>query len=385
MRTIVPSLPEFLTEIPAYRKAKGKRYQLRALLLYVCLAMLCGRRSHAAMADWGADYGSAVLAPLGIRGERGPSQSTVHRLFKSVSRDQIEVAFNRWAAAVLQQPDGNLTTDRLGCAFEAIAIDGKTLRGSKKPGASAAHVLRALSHRLAVGLGQVAVDAKSNEIPAKAKLLTLIKVAGRVTTTDALHTHRQVAQAIIDAGGAYLMVVQDNQPTLLADIVTVCKHADVLKDTITEARTCTVHGKRLEERQLRSSSALVNYTDWPGLQHVLQLQRSVTNKHTLKVRQAMAYAVTSRSPECASAAHLLHLWRAHWGIENKLHYVRDVTFDADRSQVRSGHIPHVMAAFRNLAISILRLLGYTTIAAACRRLAARPALALAAVGLPVEI
>lgn len=385
MSTTVPSLAEFLSEIPEYRKAKGKRYQLRALLLYVCLAMLCGRRSQAAIAEWGTDYGRAVLAPLGIRGERGPSQSTLHRLFKYVSREQIEAAFNRWAEAVLHQPDNHMTTDKREWTFEGIAIDGKTLRGSKKQGASDAHLLSALSHRLAVVLGQVAVDDKSNEIPAMTKLLTLINVAGRVTTTDALHTQRQLAQAIIEADGDYVMVVKDNQPTLLADIMTVFEHADVLKDTITETHTCTVHGNRIEERHLRVSSALVGYTNWPGLQQVLQLQRTVTNKRTRKVRHELAYAVTSLSPGRASASHLLQLWREHWGIENKLHYVRDVTFDEDRSQVRSGHVPQVMAAFRNLAISILRLLGYTNIAAACRRLAARPALALAAVGLLLEI
>ncbi len=275
MSTTVPSLAEFLSEIPEYRNAKGKRYQLHALLLSVCLAMLCGRRSQAALAEWGADYGRPVLAPLGIRGERGPSQSTLHRLFKCVSRDQIEAAFNRWAEAVLQQSDTKMTPNRPEDAFEGIAIDGKTLRGSKKQGASDAHLLSALSHRLAIVLGQVAVEDKSNEIPAMTQLLTLITVAGRVTTTDALHTHRQLAQAIIDADGDYMMVVKDNQPTLLADIVTVFEHADVLKDTISETHSCTVHGNRIEERHLRTSSALVGYTDWPSVQQVMQLERPV--------------------------------------------------------------------------------------------------------------
>ncbi len=145
-----------------------------------------------------------------------------------------------------------------------------------------------------------------------------------------------------------------------------------------------MHGNRIEERHLWTSTALVGYADWPGLQQVLKLERTVTNKRTRQVRQEVAYAITSLAPARASAGQLLKLWREHWHIENKLHYVRDVTFDEDRSQVRTGWIPQVMAAFRNLTISILRLLGYTNIAAACRRLAARPTCALAALGLNVE-
>ncbi len=384
MRTEVPPLDSFLTEIPEYRKAKGKRYQLKALLLYVCVAMLCGRRSQSAIANWGADYGSAVLAPLGIEGERGPSQATLHRLFKQLSRDQLEEALSRWAAAVLNQYASTPPVDPAEPAFEGIAIDGKTLRGSKKQGAHDAHLLSALSHRLQVVLGQVAVADKSNEITAMDKLLALIGVAGRVTTTDALLTQRQLAQAILDADGEYVMVVKDNQPALLADIRLVFEHAAVLADTISETRSSTMHGERIEDRQLWTSTALVGYADWPGLQQVMKLERTVTNKRTRPVRQEVAYAVTSLPPPRAAARHLLQLWRDHWHIENKLHYVRDVTFDEDRSQVRTGYIPQVMAAFRNLAISILRLLDYTNIAAACRRLAARPALALAALGLKVE-
>ena len=112
----------------------------------------------------------------------------------------------------------------------------------------------------------------------------------------------------------------------------------------------------------------------------MKLERIVTNKRTLHMRREVGYAVTSLPPARGAAHHLLELWREHWCIENKLHYVRDVSFDEDRSQVRTGHIPQVMAAFRNLAISILRLRGYTNIAAACRRFAARAALALAALG-----
>ena len=122
-------------------------------------------------------------------------------------------------------------------------------------------------------------------------------------------------------------------------------------------------------------------TDWPGHQQVLEVERTITNKRTGETRREVAYAITSLSKERATARQLLQIWRAHWRIENKLHWVRDVTFDEDRSQVRTGRIPQVMAALRNVAISLLRIGDAENIAAATRRYAARPALALAAVGL----
>ncbi len=149
----------------------------------------------------------------------------------------------------------------------------------------------------------------------------------------------------------------------------------------------SIHGRRIEERVLRTSTALCDcYGDdlWPGLGQVLQLKRTITDKHTDRTTSETAYAITSLSPHRATPEQLLTAWREHWHIENKLHWVRDVTFDEDRSTVRSGHIPQVMAALRNTAIGLLRLLGATNIARACRQFAAQPHLALAALGCPLE-
>ena len=150
-----------------------------------------------------------------------------------------------------------------------------------------------------------------------------------------------------------------------------------------------MHGNRIEERVLRTSTALCEvYGDdlWPGLGHgqLLQIKRTVTNKRTGRCTCEIAYAITSLSPQRATPAQLLVVWREHWHIENKLHWVRDVTFDEDRSSVRAGTIPLVMAALRNTTISLLRLLGATNIARACRQMAAQPHLALAALGCPTQ-
>lgn len=150
---------------------------------------------------------------------------------------------------------------------------------------------------------------------------------------------------------------------------------------VSVAEETTVHSQRIERRRLRASTELVGYTDWPGLAQTLAMGRCVTDRRTGERHEQIAYAVTSLAPHRATPAQLLTLWRAHWHIENRLHWVRDVTFGEDGSTVRAGVGPQVLAALRNLAIGLLRLAGATNIAAACRRYAAQPALAFAAIGL----
>lgn len=371
----VPSLRDALADVADFRQAQGRRYQLLPVLLLCCVAMMCGCRSQAAIAEWGMNYGERWLARLGIRRRRGPSQPTLHRIFRGIDCEQLEQAVTKWAEQVLRSYRSR------GPALEGLALDGKTLCGSRFQGAEDAHLLSALSHRLGVVMAQVAVSDHANEISHCDELLLAVVLQGRVITADALLTQRQVAQTILDRGGDYLLAVKENQPLLHEDIALVFEHAHRLSDTIRKARSTDQHGGRITERRLRTSTALAGYTDWPGHNQVLELRRTVTEKRSGKVRREVAYAITSLGTERASAQQLLKLWREHWHIENKLHWVRDVTFDEDRSQVRAGRIPHVMAALRNAAISLLRVCGAENIAAECRRYAAQPELALRAIGL----
>lgn len=371
----LPSLKDALADVPDFRQAQGRRYELLPVLLLCCVAVMCGARSQAAIAEWGQNYGGRWLSRLGLRRGRGPSQPTLHRIFRGLDCARLEQCVTRWAEEVLA-----------ACAappavLEGLAIDGKTLRGSAQQGAAESHLVSALSHRLGVVAAQFAVPDKSHELGHLGSLLEALALEGRVVTCDALHTHKEVAQAVLDRGGDYLLPVKRNQPALRQDIALVFAHAKGLADTITAGQSTDCHGDRIEVRRLRASTALEGYVRWPGHAQVLELRRVVTNKRTAETRHEIVYGITSLDPERASATQLLRLWREHWHVENKLHYVRDVTFDEDRSQVRVGHAPQVMAALRNVAISVLRLCGAENIAAACRRYAARPALALAAVGI----
>ncbi|MBI4491865.1 MAG: ISAs1 family transposase [Chloroflexi bacterium] len=143
------------------------------------------------------------------------------------------------------------------------------------------------------------------------------------------------------------------------------------------------HG-RLERRELTTSTVLEDYLDWPGAHQVFRLERRTTLLPSGEVRGQVVYGVTSLGPNRADPERLLRIARGHWHIENRSHWVREVTFDEDRSQVRVGSIPEVMAAFRNAVIGLLRATGHDRIASTCRRLAAHPWEALALLGISEE-
>ena len=370
-------LIEVFSEIVDVRKARGKRHPLSAILALSCCAMLCGYRSYSAIAEWGRNYGSEITQALGFT-HNTPCAATLHTIFRCIDREALEAKVGIWAESVVAHAPATPETPET-----AIAVDGNRLRGSKKEGAPETHLLSVVAHRLGLMLTQQAVTAKTNEIKEVEIVLSQIVLRGRMVTMDALLTQRQVAQTIVETGGDYIMIVKENQPQLKADIELVFTLPQA-GDRQESARTVDMGHGRIETRNLTTSEALVGYSDWPGLAQVFEMGRHVITKKTGKERVEVVYGVTSLSPERATPDRLLELVRGHWGIENKSQWVRDVTFDEDRSQVRCGNIPQVMATLRNTAIGLLRWAGHTNIAAACRRLAAQPMQALALIGIEFE-
>jgi predicted transposase YbfD/YdcC len=379
MSTTVPSLAQALSLLPDFRQPQGKRYDLLPILMLCCIAMMCGCTSQSAISDWGHNYAQHWLSLLGFKRACAPSQPTLHRIFKGIDARKLELLLSDWCQQVFRLLGFATPAD-----LEGASIDGKLLCGSGKQKAAQPHLLASLSHKLGLVLAQVAVSEKCNEITASSDLIEMLVLKGVVITGDAMFTRRQMAQKIISAGGDYLISVKANQPSLLEDIKQAFTDQWWMADTLTQATTLDSHADRIEERSLKASTALSGYSDWPGLKQVLRMERTITNKRTGVSRQEEAYAITSLDERRASAEELLKLWREHWHIENKLHYVRDVTFKEDKSQVRAGKIPQVMAALRNAAISLMRMTGATNIAAACRRYAAQPGLAMAAIGLDLR-
>jgi len=212
----VRSLVEVLGEIPDVRSRHGRRYSLTSLLALSCAAMQCGARSYSAIAEWGRSHAQDLVRALGFTRATTPCAATLFLAFRGLDRAQVEKVLGAWAEAVLA---ASLVTGEAGALrLPAVALDGKTLRGSRKQGAPGVHVLSALSQQLGLTLGQVSVADKTNEIGATPALLAGLVLEGRVFTMDALLTQRRIAQTLVEGGGHYVMVVNGNQPQLEADI-----------------------------------------------------------------------------------------------------------------------------------------------------------------------
>lgn len=224
MEARVPPLIEVLGAVPEYRSRSGRRHPLVALLATGCAAMLCGARGYSAIADWGRDYAAAhpeLAAALGFTHQPLPCAATYFHVLRRLDRAQFEAVLGAWAGTVLAASAPAPADERHPEREDAVALDGKTLRGSRKQGAPGVHLLSAVSHRLGLTLGQVGVDDKTNEIPVAATLLAGLLLEGRVFTMDALLTQRAVARTIIAGGGDYVMPAKANQPGLYQAIDTL--------------------------------------------------------------------------------------------------------------------------------------------------------------------
>jgi predicted transposase YbfD/YdcC len=344
-------LLELLAQVPDPRKRRGRRHPLAGLLAVGIAAVTAGSRSFAAIGQWAADAGPEVLAGLGAA--RGPAEeSTFRRAFALVSADVLDRVLGTWLWTRAVRADGRLV----------IAVDGKTVRGARNKNGKAPHLVAALAHGIGAVLGQVAVDEKSNEIPAVRDLLkAFASLASAVVTIDAMHTQHDTAQLITGRGADYLMTVKANMPTLYKQLK---KLPWAAVPAVSEVSTD--HGRRAR-RTIKAVLAPA-WIEFEGAAQVAQLRRTVTKKGKKTVE--VVYLITSdrdAGPETLAA------WaRRHWHIENKLHWVRDVTYQEDKSLVRTGNAPRVMASPRSLVISILRLDGHANIAAANRHHARDP-------------
>jgi len=203
------SLMSFLADVPDPRGAMGRRHPLVAMLTHACCAMLCGCPGYAAIAQWGRDQPIEFMHRIGYR--RTPaSYGSFQGLLSRLDAAALEAALSRWVAHLLGEPVlGDL---------RAMALDGKTSRGSLTPFDAAVHLLAAMDQRTGGVLGQIRVDAKTNEHKAALELLRSLALAGRVVTGDAMFCQRDLSKQVVEAGGHYLCKVDDNQPTLKAAI-----------------------------------------------------------------------------------------------------------------------------------------------------------------------
>jgi predicted transposase YbfD/YdcC len=340
--------------------------------LLLVAGLLSGRNSQRAVARWSQQLAWPWLRALGFTRAGGPSQATLHRMLRDVDVGQLERLLGTW----LQHVRAALRPQAARW-LDGIAIDGKTLRGARRLGAADVHLVSACCQRWTLVLGEVAVAEASQGLAAVGPLLAHLALQGETVTLDAHFTQYAVASQIVHQGGAYLMVVKGNQPTLRADIA----HATAWPARrLGQAHTRDLAHGRIETRHLTVADA--QDIAWPYARQVLRIEQRALDKRTGQVLATdTRYAVTSLPPEQAGPPALLRLWRTHWGIENPLHWVRDAVFGEDRSTTRTGHAPHALAICRNLAIGLLHVWRRPAITAAREHFASHPALLFRCLGL----
>ena len=211
-------------------------------------------------------------------------------------------------------------------------------------------------------------------------LLGQLELREKVVTGDALYCQRELSLRVPEQGGDYFWALKDNQPGV-KEAVSLLFEQPPWGESFDYACQEGRRGDRWERRRLWASTALNEYLDWPVLGQVCCVERTRRRKGKETVERA--YAITSLPPERADAARLLEIWRGHWGIENRLHWIRDVVFGEDQSQVRTESAPQLLAALRNLVIGMLRLGRVKNIAAALRHYGWKPHETLTLIGLPI--
>jgi len=376
------SLVEALRDVPDPRKARGKRHAWPLVLTLLGAALLSGQQGVRAIGQWVRERAEDLRALLRPARGRLPSTSTLRRALRAVDLEALEERLAQFAQG-LAAPAA--PEEAAAPRWAGQALDGKALRGASRHGARV-HLVSLTRHADGVVLGQVAVDAKSNEITAAPRLLAERNLAGTVTTVDALLAQRALAAQIRRQGGHYLMAVKENQPELHAAIHRLfTEPPPPLASDCAAAYTATEKGHgRLETRTLERSAALTGEVDWPGLGQVLRRTYRAVELRTGKVSAEVSYGVTSLAPVEASAAAVEALWRGHWTIETRVHRVRDATMGEDAGQQRVGHAPQALAALRNGLLSLLRSRGWANIADALRHYGAYPERAVRLLGVPAD-
>lgn len=371
---VVPGLRSVLAGVVDPRKRRGIRHGLVVVLTAAVCAVAAGARSFVAVAEWVADVPAEVAAMLGTDG-RCPSESTIRRLLGRVDADRFDAVIGGFVQGLCA---GVAPVGRR----RVLAVDGKTLRGSRRTGHGGVtepgrHLLAVIDQHTRVVLGQVNVEGKTNEITAFSPLLDTLTgsagsdLTGVVITADALHTQRGHVDDLHERGAHWVLTVKDNQPRLRRQL------AGLPWAQVEQAHrsTATAHGRR-EIRTLKVVT-IAGGIAFPHAAQAVQITRrsrpvSARTGERGRWRTETVYAITDLGPHQARPDELAAWIRGHWQIENGLHWVRDVTYAEDLSQVRTGVAPQVMASLRNLAISLHRLTGATNIAAALRHHARDP-------------
>lgn len=370
----IGSLYTYFQRVTDTRKAKGKLYSLAHLLVLMMLAKLAGEDRPSGMADWVSHRIEQLYGMKVVPKARAPSHMTYRRVLQdTLQPEELEKLISEYQQNRLQ--DGEEVV---------FSMDGKTLKGTIPPGElRGTHLLSIFVPRQGLVLVEAEVDRKENEIVVAPKILQQVNLSGAIVIGDAMHAQRQASAQIVEAGGDYVWTVKGNQPRtewaieklFVHEVCNLKKGAPLSKHC---RRSCKVHKGhgRIEKRTILVSTELNDYLDWPYVAQVFRLEREVWHaKYRGRTRQVV-YGLTSLAPDKASPEKLLLLTRQYWGIENGLHYRRDVTLHEDATRLTVGNSGHSMAILNNLTIGLCLDHGFDNLAKARRLFAAKPDRAL---------
>jgi predicted transposase YbfD/YdcC len=338
-------------DLPDPRVSRTRDHELLAILLIAILAIICGANHCTEIALFGRSkqkwFEQWLPLPHGI-----PSHDTFSRVLARLDPAQFQQRFLAWVAAVSELTKG-----------QVIAIDGKTLRHSYDTwsGKSAIQMVSAWATANHLVLGQLKVDDKSNEITAIPELLGLLEVAGCVVTVDAMGCQKSVAQAIIDQGAQYVLAVKRNQGNLyqeLQDRFELAQADNFRSVQYDTYKTVDKGHGRIELRRCCTISdpdyllSLTGSHDWPELSAIAQVryERRVGDHTSEQIR----YYITSLPSRPNHAQRILSTVRAHWRVENSLHWVLDIGFREDDSRVRKDHAAENLGILRRIALNLLK-------------------------------
>ncbi len=363
----IRSLFAALAELHDRRDARGLRYALVTVLLFIVLAKLCGEDHVRGIATWVRLRQERLAEALGLTKPQAPHATTYSRVLnKAVDVAELESVLGRFFAS---QPKAGRSV--------VVNLDGKTLRGTIPAGKShGVHLLAAFLPEEGWVMLQAEVDRKENEVATAARVLHCLDLRGKIVTGDALLAQRELSAQIVKGGGEYLWTVKGNQDRLLEDIEVLFAPESCVpgfRPSHKDFRTVTTREKghgRLERRTLTASSQLKGYLDWPGAEQVFRLECHSVRIGDGKTLAETTYGVTSLTAEEASPARLLQVKRAHWRIENSLHYRRDETLREDRCRLKDQGA-HAMAILNNLVLGLLCRKGVDNVPDARRYYAAR--------------
>lgn len=404
-------LLDALAAVPDPRRRRGVRHQLPQILAIAVLATLRGATSLFEIGEIASELPEEALERLSCRispstGRRiAPEESTIRRMLHAIDAEGLDRVVNAFVASQVaagrMEPDevrevafsvmveedeteggSGMSQDeeragaeeddeaskppagQKGAFLPAIAVDGKALRGARLDGGRQVHLLSALTLAEGVTVAQRRVETKTNEITAFAPMLAELDLEGVVVTADALHAQRDHARFLVEEKGAHFVLsLKGNQPSLasLAELA----FSGVAHEHSTRDKA---HG-RIEHRHyavVKIGERLQASLNFPYARSIVRVYRERYDLKGTLLSSETSYYLTDLSGYLARVEALAYYIRGHWGIENRSHHVRDVTFDEDRCQVRKGGAPQVLATLRNLTISILRLVGFKNVAAGCR-------------------